>query len=336
MNYIIVLIFKFILLYRATLAALYVFEVSSRIGALTLLPSQAVDELLSDERVTFTDRVKSGPGAAFTALSPVTYLYLSIYRNVKNLMINQLENLGCVIEDYAFINTRGKKFTKLGNEYSDFFSSYNLRTTTTDARSLLDTASQQAAYDDVISNAERNALCSSNGHSPQTSNQYYVKKDVERQGKKSSEILQKITSKTITNSSWNNDDHNSADGLHEREENISMTSYLKYPVPTITSGQSHLRFQDWGAEWIGQKKGTGFDWTDDEIEVIGGYFENYANPQSKTKAADLLMYISRNAHLRRKFHKHHIEKTSRIRNGIERYQNLLSKYNNDYTNEIYV
>jgi hypothetical protein len=56
------------------------------------------------------------------------------------------------------------------------------------------------------------------------------------------------------------------------------------------------------------------------------------NPQSRTKAADLLMYISRNAKLRRKFHKHHVEKTSRIRNGIERYQNLRLKYDD----EVYV
>jgi hypothetical protein len=207
------------LLFRATLAALYVFEVSSRIGALKTLPSCALDELLSDDRVTFTDEVKSGHGAAFTAISPVTHLYLSIYRNVRMLMVNQLEELGYIIQDYAFINTRGKKFTKLGNEYSDFFLNYELNTTTTDARSLLDTASQQAAYDDVISNAERNALCTSNGHSPKTSNLYYVKKDIERQGRKSSELLQKITSNTIINSSWHNDNDDDLNEVHQNNNN---------------------------------------------------------------------------------------------------------------------
>jgi hypothetical protein len=95
--------------------------------------------------------------------------------------------------------------------------------------------------------------------------------------------------------------------------------------PTILKGNK-LNYDDWGLEWVGEKKSRGFTWTYDELFEIAYYYKHEANPYSETKAADLLQYISSNSNIRRKFHPYHVENSSRIRNGMESYERLKHQF----------
>jgi hypothetical protein len=159
---------------------MYSFEISSRCGALASLPAAALDELLSDERSTFTTQVKSGEGVAFTAVSPITIKFLTIYRNVKHAYLFQLQNTGIIAQNFAFINAKGKKVNPLGRCVTLFFAPFGLCISTTDIRSLWETYIEDLRFSNKINDPERNEAARLIGHSTITARQTYVKNNIRR------------------------------------------------------------------------------------------------------------------------------------------------------------
>jgi hypothetical protein len=121
------------------MAAFFSFEVTSRSGALNSIGACGIDDLLSELQSAFTPKVKRGLGAAFSATGEVTINYLQVYKYTKEKFVSQLLEKGIHAENFAFINTKGKQLTKLGDFVTKFFKPYGFRPTTTDLRSLMDT-----------------------------------------------------------------------------------------------------------------------------------------------------------------------------------------------------
>jgi hypothetical protein len=168
---------------------MYSYEMPSRSGALASLPATALDELLSDERSTFTSQVKNGVGVAFTAVSPITIKFLTIYRNVKHAYLFQLQNSGIIAQNFAFINAIGKKVNPLGRCVTLFFAPFGLCISTTDIRSLWETYIEDLRFSNKINDPERNEAARLIGHSTITARQTYVKNNIRR---KATEITSKV------------------------------------------------------------------------------------------------------------------------------------------------
>jgi hypothetical protein len=96
---------------------------------------------------------------------------------------------------------------------------------------------------------------------------------------------------------------------------------------SLTS-ETRIIYDDWGLDWVGEKKSRGFTWSEDELNEIEHFFQFVHDSTSNTAALDLLKYVTSEAGIRRKFHPNHVENSSKIRSGIERYNNLKEQYLN--------
>jgi hypothetical protein len=161
---------------------------TSRAGGLEIFPTIALDELIN-ERSTYVDKTKTGKGVAYTATSPITSLYLTIYRIVK---LTYFECQKMVMEDYAFLNMKGRQFSKIGDCVNVFFKPYDLDITTTDIRSLQETTISRFQSNGQLQDIDRNYMASVIGHSKRTANIHYVKENTRHQSKNSSLLFQDL------------------------------------------------------------------------------------------------------------------------------------------------
>jgi hypothetical protein len=209
---------------------MYSFEISSRCGALASLPASALDELLSDERSTFTSQVKNGVGVAFTAVSPITIKFLTIYRNIKHAYLIQLQTSGITAQNFAFINAIGKKVNPLGRCVTLFFAPFGLCISTTDIRSLWETYIENLRFSNLINDPERDEAARLIGHSTITARQTYVKNNIRRKATDISVKVQGILS-----------NENDAMKLTDSVENNCVTIEVHYRIIIINKYSKIIR-----------------------------------------------------------------------------------------------
>jgi hypothetical protein len=98
-------------------------------------------------------------------------------------------------------------------------------------------------------------------------------------------------------------------------------------MTTRVTFDTRIVYDDWGLDWVGEKKSRGLTWSEDELEEIEHFYQFVNDSTSNTVALDLLKYVSSTPSIRRKFHPNHVENSSKIRSGIERYKNLKEQKN---------
>ncbi len=190
--------------------------------------------------------------------------------------------------DALWLNFEGEPYVNIGRLPLEYFrDQMGLRITTTTLRSMLETETQQKKDAGLITDAERDAICTVVGHSNATAHDYYVRMDMDV---------------TVQNA----------------RRAYGMTAVLG----ELEEAQPYV-VEEWGTEHPDRYQTGRCRWTHDEID----YLDSLANAilaENRALYAGRLMSeclrrIRADPETRRIFHARHVFDSARLRGGYRQF-----------------
>jgi hypothetical protein len=184
-------------------------------------------------------------------LQPVTLSEIS-----KNLLLIYLKVLRPVaatkmkiksMEEPLWITFNGGSEIDVGKLVSNYFKrKLNISITTTNIRSLVETETETLFRNGMISKSERSAISLINGHTSQTTNDYYVRENMTQNVDQARNVFSYISNKGTNLLNQNNVemDDSSDQKYNMNKINISSSSTLDYPSPMINQSIADNNFNN--------------------------------------------------------------------------------------------
>lgn len=293
-------------------AALYVFSVQGRQSGVMDMTYQQGWELLRRGYSTSTQfKTASKWQLQPVTLSEVSMRLLSLYlQHIRP----QLERSIPCDTDPLWLDFEGQPEKQIGKRVSEFFrKSLGLHITTTSIRSLIETTMDSMYRRGEISNEEKTAVHTINGHSSSVAKDYYVQVERASDVYHARQAFSRLTGGSSSGSALNdyyagNEDFNAAVEeeyaadlpIYPDNNNTSSGAaahgpgspphHLPLPLPLplpaqapqvtftglVANWQQHDAFvpADWGSAHPDYGKTTRARWTDDEVNYIGRFCEN--------------------------------------------------------------
>jgi hypothetical protein len=289
------------------LSSFYTTGVQGRPFAIEKMTLEAGIVLMNDG-VAFSTEFKTHAKYGYQPImaSKVTGRLLKLYLcHVRPIILNTHRQ--SVDHNQLWLNYNGKPLQKLGKEVSSFFKIHGgIHVNTNDIRKLVETTSDTLQARGIITEEERLAVHNVNGHSSQTTRDYYIRKDRTEDAKLANNVFRQIIDNSDNSDADDNDD---IPANFEPEIDVFASNFVIQPVDDW--GTAH---PDYGTD--GQRA----KWTDLEVETIG----NWCAKQIRETPA-IRPQIMRHCHeyfttngkpaVQHIFHPIHIRDNTTLRNG---------------------
>jgi hypothetical protein len=189
---------------RVLVSALYVFNVQGRIGGLVHLSLTAGEEIVSScHSHSFFFKTQSAYGTQpVMAASPTRALleiyirYLFPWAKAKNPEASYVKEKNGEYAQRLILTPSGMPNENLGREFTAFFASFNLHTTSTSLRSLIESESAELFRNGAITASEKHSVNMINGHSSQTSQDRYLYDQREEDAKAVERVVENQLTRT--------------------------------------------------------------------------------------------------------------------------------------------
>ena len=219
--------------------------------------------------------------------------------------------------DPLFIGITGSE-VRVGRLVTAFFKRVlDLNINTTRIRSIVATECSTLFAKGEITNEENESMHHISGHSGVTAKKFYIKRsrinDVNFAKLVHTKMLNRSNLEDIATE--NPDEHDIAGFDIDAESEIFIGEHKNEAVPIIASDIGSLHPQ-------GNSEGSRINWTSKEISIAGLWTQRFRkmHPDNKNVAAKCLQFILSDSDARKHFHPHHLMDSTRIRWGIQQFE----------------
>ena len=277
-------------------ASLYVFCPQGRIHGPESIEMVQVSEMLEIGH-TMTEKFKTS----------VKYGYqpIMIEPFSKSLIETYLEHYRSESSNpYLFITYKGENFkeAELGRYLTDFFiKAANLKVTSTNIRSIVETTAHDQYQKGEISMATRHSIMNINGHTSETVNKHYLHHD---RSKDVAFARQFVSAVQPTN-----------DIATQSSVTSTSQSNMKIPVTPAMSRMRHIEFGEMHPEYA-RKSPKKVKWSEEELDWMREWKRvNILGEDTEQEVARCLQAIRSNPEAHLIFHEHHVRDSGRLRSG---------------------
>jgi hypothetical protein len=275
---------------------MYLDAPQGRVGGIKNLLYEEIESMLTDG-FGFSTTFKT---ASIFGYQPVIiplrikemFMYYIKTLRKKILAMNQLDN-----NDYVFINYRGEKYESLDKGISSWFRRHEFNVTTNVIRSLADTQTHELRTHGRILPALEESIFEINGHSGETSKDYYRRSSFKAHVSNGNQVFDIIRTEAMPEK--------------------SIFGLQADTIPKIDFGVEHPQYQKPEAKRI--------VWSPAEHAYLLQIFKAKEIKESNKPYILALQKIRNDPAAQRIFHTHHVFSQSRIRDG---YRCLLQKIKN--------
>ncbi len=235
---------------------------------------------------------------------------------LQNARIAGLDNA----PKFLWLTFDGKQQTRIGRCVTNFFRTHeNLHVTVTQIRALTETTAHKALLEGIITPTQREAIMSVNGHSSKTTKDYYLmsnrKADTAHGRAGFNAMLGLVTPERLYPD--NEPDEDSDDNSIAAAQSDDETSVFGDDIQNVF-GAEHPQ---------GDNVECRAKWTSKEIAYVGKWVERKlaSSPGINNIIAKCLAHIRETPSCHPLFHPRHVVDSTRLKNGIERYEKLKGK-----------
>jgi hypothetical protein len=313
-------------------AAMYVFSAQGRIGAFSGLKFSQVEELLNRSFVV-SDKFKTR--------STYGYQPIIVPREVQPMLMLYLEVRASIIGSTAsvapelFLNIKGEAVINAGRLVANFFSLRGYNTTSNDLRALMEMSTRNALNNNQITREQSQAHQLINGHSSATTEDFYLKDDVNRAvalaGGAAAAMQQQVPGppagiEPTQQMHYNHLPAPTTPPVHRlTPHNAGGTPPIQYPGFHVQNAYTSYAPVPWGKP-TGNNVGhpqyedrtvTRVRWSPEELHYIGWWVSLHTTSDTLHVASKLLQHLLNTPMTWPIFHERHAKDSSRMRTGIE-------------------
>ena len=330
---------------QITVSAIYVFSANGRQSGVADVRMGQVQDLLDNGFTTTTKfKTNSKYGYQPITLSKVSaelvYLYVSVVRP------QVCRQHPVQAEDHVWLTYKGEADLTIGKLVTTFFTrTCRVGVTTTAIRGLVETTMHQKYKKGEITDAQRSAVQNINGHTSETTRDYYLLEDrvedvaqargafasamCEQQLEPDMGFMDDILADLVEGPS-DAEDENSVDAmiptsvpalLMTPPKPLPLPLHLLTPLP-VSRGPQRSSALDWGTshpDYLTEKPTA--QWTQCEKQYLGLWCSRFKDnfPDASNVVAKCLKHLQSDQHAIAIFHAHHTLNSARLRNGLRQY-----------------
>lgn len=293
-----------------------------RIGGILDLKANQLEELaLNGCVMTSTFKTSSHFGYQPCIIPQGLIPYLHIYADTRHSIV---ESTG-IDSPWLWIKVDGTREEDIGAKVTAYcIASLNVNLTTTGMRAMMEIEANEAYKAGKISLAEKEAIHNVNGHSSQTTKDYYLYEDMADSVEKASQAYDVMRNPSAAPAVSHQLNHLNA---HIVNQTTITNNTGKIPIPWSNRRARTLQPIDWGADHPNYASRTKrASWSDMEMDYIARWYQESVqlNPGNVSRMSSrLLLKIQSDPVAHRIFHEIHVLNSARLRTGVRAFEKSL-------------